>query len=111
VQGTLHWVNAKDALNVEVRLYDRLFTKADLDDLEEGTGFLDFINPNSLKVLENSKAEASMASAEIGSRYQFEREGYFCVDLESSAERIIFNRTVPLRDTWAKIENAQKNPA
>lgn len=109
VQGTLHWVNVKSAIDIEVRLYDRLFSKADLDDLEEGSGFLDFVNPDSLKVLENCKAEASLARANIGSRYQFEREGYFIADLESTPEKLIFNRTVPLRDTWAKIEGAQKS--
>jgi glutaminyl-tRNA synthetase len=110
VQGTLHWVSTENIIDVEVRLYDRLFTKADLNDLDEGAEFLDFINPNSLQVIERSKAEASLASATPGSRYQFEREGYFVVDLDSSPEKLIFNRIVPLRDTWAKIEEAQKHP-
>lgn len=109
VQGTLHWVSVQHAIYIEVRLYDRLFNKADLDDLEEGTGFLDFINPDSLSVIGNCVAEASLTTASIGSRYQFEREGYFIVDLDSTPERLIFNRTVALRDTWAKIENSQKN--
>jgi glutaminyl-tRNA synthetase len=109
VQGTLHWVNAKNAFDVEVRLYDRLFVKADLEDLDEGTGFLDYINPDSLHVIEHCIAEASLASAKTGSRYQFEREGYFIVDPESNPGKLIFNRTVPLRDTWAKIEGAQKD--
>jgi glutaminyl-tRNA synthetase len=95
---------------VEVRLYDRLFTKADLNDLDEGSEFLDFINPNSLQVIDRCKTEASLASATPGSRYQFEREGYFVVDPDSSPEKLIFNRIVPLRDTWAKIEEAQKHP-
>ena len=111
VQGTLHWVSAHNAMDVEVRLYDRLFTKLDLNDLEEGTDFLDYVNSASLKVLEQCKAEASLASATQGMRYQFEREGYFVVDPDSSEGKVVFNRIVPLRDTWAKIEEAQKNPA
>jgi glutaminyl-tRNA synthetase len=109
VQGTLHWVNVEDAVDVEARLYDRLFTKADMNDMDAGQGFLDFINPNSLQVLANCKAEASIVSASEGSRYQFEREGYFFVDTESKPGKLVFNRTVPLRDSWAKIENAQKS--
>ncbi len=108
VQGTLHWVSAESAIDVEARLYDRLFTKSDLSDLEEGEGFLDFVNPDSLHVIGKCKAEASLASAVPGNRYQFEREGYFVVDLESTPGHLIFNRCVPLRDTWAKIEGAQK---
>jgi glutaminyl-tRNA synthetase len=108
VQGTLHWVSAHDAIAVEVRLYDRLFTKADLNDLEEGEGFLDYVNHDSLHVIDNCKAEASLISAVPGNRYQFEREGYFVVDPESNPAHIIFNRIVPLRDTWAKIEEAQR---
>jgi glutaminyl-tRNA synthetase len=110
VQGTLHWVSAHNAMDVEVRLYDRLFTKADLNDLDEGTAFLDYVNPNSLRVIEQCKAEASLASSTSGMRYQFEREGYFVVDPDSIPWKLVFNRIVPLRDTWAKIEEAQKNP-
>lgn len=110
VQGTLHWVSAHNAINVEARLYDRLFTMPDLNDLEEGTEFLDYLNPNSLQVLVNCKAEASLSTATVGSRYQFEREGYFVVDPDTSSTTLVFNRTVPLRDTWAKIENAQQSP-
>jgi glutaminyl-tRNA synthetase len=109
VQGTLHWVSAENAIDVEVRLYDRLFTKADLNDLEEGTGFLDYINPDSLHDIKHCIAEASLVSAKPGSRYQFEREGYFIVDPDSVSGKLIFNRIVPLRDTWAKIEEAQKS--
>jgi glutaminyl-tRNA synthetase len=108
VQGTLHWVSAHNAINVEARLYDRLFTKSDLNDLEEGEGFLDYVNPDSLHVIADCKAEASLISVVPGTRYQFEREGYFVVDLDSTHGHIIFNRIVPLRDTWAKIEQAQK---
>jgi glutaminyl-tRNA synthetase len=108
VQGTLHWVSAHNAIDVEARLYDRLFTKSDLNDLEEGEGFLDYVNPDSLHVIADCKAEASLISVVPGTRYQFEREGYFVVDLDSTHGHIIFNRIVPLRDTWAKIEQAQK---
>jgi glutaminyl-tRNA synthetase len=86
-----------------------LFNKADLNDLDEGAGFVDFINPDSLRVIGNCKAEASLSSATPGSRCQFEREGYFVVDTDSSNGNLVFNRIVPLRDTWAKIEIAQKN--
>ena len=110
VQGTLHWVSAESAIGVEIRLYDRLFSKADLNDLEEGLGFLDYINPDSLKVIEHCVVEGSIASAKPGTRYQFEREGYFIVDPDSVPEKLVFNRIVPLRDTWAKIEEAQRNP-
>jgi len=110
VQGTLHWISAHNAMDVEVRLYDRLFTKADLNDLDEGTEFLDYVNPNSLQVIQQCKAEASLASATSGMHYQFEREGYFVVDPDSTEGKLVFNRIVPLRDTWAKIEEAQKNP-
>jgi glutaminyl-tRNA synthetase len=110
VQGTLHWVSTENAIDVEVRLYDRLFNKADLNDLDEGAEFLDFINPDSLQIIERCKVETSLSSAAPGSRYQFEREGYFVVDPDSSPEKLIFNRIVPLRDTWAKIVEAQKYP-
>jgi glutaminyl-tRNA synthetase len=109
VQGTLHWVAAENTIDVEVRLYDRLFTKADLNDLEEGTKFIDFVNPNSLEIIEHCMVEASLVSAKAGDRYQFEREGYFIVDTDSTPGRLVFNRIVPLRDTWAKIEEAQKS--
>ena len=108
VQGTLHWVSAMNGINVEVRLYDRLFTKADLNDLDEDANFLDYFNPDSLHVITDCVAEASLSTATPGSRYQFEREGYFSVDPDSSAGKPVFNRIVPLRDTWAKIEGAQK---
>ncbi len=108
VQGTLHWVSAESALDVEVRLYDRLFTKADLNDLDDGAGFLDFVNPDSLHVLDHCMVEASLISTSPGSRYQFEREGYFIVDPDSVKGKLVFNRIVPLRDTWAKIEESQK---
>ena len=108
VQGTLHWVSAAHALDAEVRLYDRLFTVPDPRDAEEGEDFLSFINPNSLEVLASCKVEPSLASAKAGDRFQFERQGYFCLDPDSTPEKPVFNLTVTLRDSWAKIEEGQK---
>ncbi len=108
VKATLHWVSAAHALEAEVRLYDHLFLKADPNDVEEGRSFKDYINPDSLIVLKSCRVEPCLASAPAGSRYQFERQGYFCVDRDSSDGRPVFNRTVSLRDTWAKIEKSQK---
>jgi len=107
VKGTLHWVSAAHALDAEVRLYDHLFVKPDPSDEKEGADFKAFLNPNSLVTLTSCKVEPSLAGAAPGSRYQFLRQGYFCVDnADSSAEKLAFNRTVTLRDTWAKIERA-----
>jgi glutaminyl-tRNA synthetase len=108
VKGTLHWVSAAHSLEAEVRLYDRLFLKPDPLDVEEGEDFTANLNPNSLKVLTSCRVEPSLAGAAPGSRYQFERQGYFCVDPDSTNEKLVFNLTVPLRDTWAKIEQKQK---
>jgi glutaminyl-tRNA synthetase len=104
VKATLHWVSAAHALEAEVRLYDRLFIKEDPDDTKEGQDFTDNINPDSLEVLSSCRVEPSLAGATPEDRVQFERMGYFCVDRDSTAERLVFNRTVSLRDTWAKIE-------
>jgi glutaminyl-tRNA synthetase len=104
VKATLHWVSAAHALSVEVRLYDRLFSVEDPDRAIDGRSFLDFLNPDSLKVLADCQAEPSLADARPMDRFQFERLGYFCVDSESSAGALVFNRTVGLRDSWAKIE-------
>jgi glutaminyl-tRNA synthetase len=101
-KGVIHWVSAKHAVTAEVRLYDRLFNEAAPDANHEGKTFLDFINPDSLSVLTNAKLEPSLASSEKSQGYQFEREGYFCRD--SERETLVFNRTVTLRDSWAKIE-------
>jgi glutaminyl-tRNA synthetase len=107
VKGTLHWVSANHAFDAEVRLYDHLFTKRDSTDVEEGTDYKSNLNPKSLETLTSCKAEPSLKGAAPGSRYQFERLGYFCVDtVDSSAEKLVFNRTVSLRDTWAKISKA-----
>jgi glutaminyl-tRNA synthetase len=108
VRGTLHWVSADHSLPAEVRLYDHLFSKPDPEDAEEGADFTANLNPNSLEVLTSCRVEPSLAGAAPGSRYQFERHGYFCVDPDSSDGNLMFNRTVALRDTWAKIEKAMK---
>jgi len=105
VKATLHWISAAHAVDAEVRLYDRLITVPDTNNLEEGKTFLDYINPDSLKVLQNCKIEAHLAEAEPGFRCQFERLGYFCADLDSTKEKPVFNRTVTLRDTWARMQN------
>jgi glutaminyl-tRNA synthetase len=107
VKATLHWVSARHALRAEVRLYDRLFTKENMGDLGEDEDYRDYLNPESLKTVEAS-VEPSLAGAEPGTRYQFERQGYFCVDPDSRPEKLVFNRTVGLRDTWAKIEKKQE---
>jgi glutaminyl-tRNA synthetase len=104
VPGTLHWVSAPHAVTAEVRLYDQLFTAANPNDVEEGQQFTDFINPRSLTVLSDCRLEPSLAAAVPGSSYQFERLGYFCADLKDSRPgRPVFNRSVTLRDTWAKV--------
>jgi len=109
VKATLHWVSAAHALDAEVRLYDRLFTVEDPDDVAAGTDFTSNLNPDSLEVLSGCKLEPSLAAASPGSRYQFERQGYFCADEKDCAgERLVFNRTVGLRDTWAKIEKRDR---
>ena len=105
VKATLHWVSAAHSLPAEVRLYDHLFTTANPD---EARDFTTVLNPNSLEVLTTCQVEPSLASATPGSRYQFERQGYFCADPDSSPGKVVFNRTVSLRDAWAKVEKAQK---
>jgi methionine--tRNA ligase beta chain len=109
VMGTLHWVSADQSLKAEVRLYDHLFTKPNPGDEKGKSDFKMLLNRNSLEKLTSCRVEPSLSDAEPGSRYQFLRQGYFCVDsIDSSADKLIFNRTVTLRDTWAKIEKAQK---
>jgi glutaminyl-tRNA synthetase len=107
VKATLHWVPAAYAVPAEVRLYDRLFSVEDPENAPEGKTFLDYLNPNSLEVLRDALVEPSLASAVPGDRVQFERLGYFSVDPDSRPGALVFNRTVSLRDTWARI--AQKN--
>lgn len=108
VKSTIHWVSAQHALDAEVRLYENLFTKEDPNDAPGGQDFRANLNPNSLEVIANAKLEPSVNGASVETRYQFERLGYFCVDPDSTAEKLVFNRTVPLRDTWAKIEKREK---
>ena len=103
VKGTIHWVSIPHAIKAEVRVYDRLFTH-EAPDADKEVDFKEYINPNSLEVI-TGYMEPSLKSAEIGERYQFQRLGYFCVDKDTNAERIVFNKTVGLRDTWAKLES------
>jgi len=107
VKATLHWVSAPHAIKAEARLYDHLFAKPDPDDVEPGGSFIANLNPNSLEV-KACYVEPSVIGAKPGMRYQFERLGYFCVDLDSTDKRLVFNRTATLRDTWARIEKAMK---
>jgi glutaminyl-tRNA synthetase len=104
VKSTIHWVSAAHAIDAEVRLYDRLFTKEDPNQVDEGQEFTANLNPNSLEVIEHAKLEPSLANAPAGNRYQFERLGYFSVDPDSRPGHLVFNRTVALKDAWAKIE-------
>ena len=102
VKGTLHWVSASQALDAEVRLYDRLFNHPFPKEAEGD--FTDYINPDSLQVIENAKVEPGLKDAAVGDRFQFERVGYFCVDPDTTDEKLVFNRTIALRDSWAKID-------
>ncbi len=108
VKATIHWVSAVHAVDAEVRLYENLFLSEDPNAVEAGKTFLDNLNPNSLEVLPICKLEPSLAKAEAGDRFQFERLGYFCVDPDTTEELLVFNRTVQLRDSWAKIESRDK---
>jgi glutaminyl-tRNA synthetase len=109
VKATLHWVSAAHSLKAEVRLYEHLFTKPNPDDEKDGPDYKSYLNPNSLQTLTTCHVEPSLADASPGSRYQFERQGYFCVDSKDLSEgALVFNRTVSLRDTWAKIEGNRK---
>ena len=107
VKATLHWVSAAHAMEAEVRLYDKLLNRADPSEEKDGSTFKDFIDLNSLEVIQSAKLEPSLAGATAGSRYQFERLGYFCVDSDSTPGKMVFNRTVTLRDTWAKVAKAE----
>jgi glutaminyl-tRNA synthetase len=104
VKSTIHWVSTAHAFSAEIRLYDKLFTKSDPGDVAEGGSFLDNLNPNSLEIVTDAKLEPSLANAGLEDRFQFERVGYFCLDPDSSETRKIFNRTLALKDSWAKIE-------
>ena len=104
VKSTIHWVSAAHAIDAEVRIYDKLFTKEDPNQVEDGQEFTANLNPNSLEVIAPAKLEPSLANAPVEARYQFERLGYFCVDPDSKPGHLVFNRTVALKDTWAKVE-------
>jgi len=108
VRGTSHWVSTAHALSAEVRLYSHLFTKEDTGDVEEGKDFKDYINPDSLEILTSCLVEPSLKEAKPGTGYQFLRQGYFCVDPDTTQDKLVFNRTVTLRDTWAKIQRSLK---
>ncbi|TLY20528.1 MAG: glutamine--tRNA ligase/YqeY domain fusion protein [Nitrospirae bacterium] len=108
VKGTLHWVSAAHALEAEVRLYEHLFLKADAGDVGEGLDYTANLNPNSFERLTGCQVERTLAAAAPLSRYQFERQGYFCLDPDTSDQKLVFNRTVALRDSWAKIEKTQQ---
>jgi len=104
VKGTMHWVDAEEAKDIEIRLYDRLFLEEEPDKVDEGKSFTDNINPDSLNII-TAKAEPSISNADIGETFQFERKGYFCVDKDSTKDKIIYNRTISLRDSWAKLSS------
>jgi glutaminyl-tRNA synthetase len=104
VKSTIHWVSTAHAIAAEIRLYDKLFTRADPGNLAEGESFLDILNPNSLEALTEAKLEPSLANAKLEDRFQFERVGYFCLDPDSTPGNLVFNRTLALKDSWAKIE-------
>ena len=107
VKATIHWVSAAHAVDAEVRIYENLFLKENPSDVEEGQDVLDNLNPNSLEIIADAKVEPSLANATAGTRYQFERLGYFCVDPDSKPGKPVFNRTVALKDTWARVEKKQ----
>jgi glutaminyl-tRNA synthetase len=103
VKATMHWVSAKHAVKAEVRMYDHLFLKEDPDEVaDEKLDWKSNLNPDSLKVISNAMLEPALGAGKPGDRFQFERLGYFCVDLDSSAAKVVFNRTVTLKDQWAK---------
>jgi glutaminyl-tRNA synthetase len=104
VQGTIHWVSASHAVNAEVRMYDRLFTVENAKKVDEDKTYLDYVNPESLKVLTNCKVEPSLINVVSGEQFQFERKGFFCADIDTKPGTPVFNLTVSLRDSWAKIE-------
>ena len=107
VKSTIHWVSAAHAIDAEVRLYETLFTRENPNEVDEGKDFTDHLNPKSLELISDAKVEPSLKPAAPGARYQFERLGYFAVDSDTTPEKLVFNRTVTLKDTWAKIEKRQ----
>jgi glutaminyl-tRNA synthetase len=111
VKATIHWVSAAHAVDAEVRIYESLFLKEDPSDVEEGKDVLDNLNPNSLEIIDNAKLEPSLGNAAVGTRYQFERLGYFFVDPDSKPSKPVFNRTVALKDAWARVEKKRGGKA
>ncbi|MEC8909958.1 MAG: glutamine--tRNA ligase, partial [Chloroflexota bacterium] len=109
VRGTSHWVSANHAVDAEVRIYDHLFSTIDPDDVPEGGDFKDNLNPQSLVVLKSAKLEQGLNEAKAGESFQFLRQGYFTVDPDSTPEAPVFNRTVALRDTWSRMDQARKD--
>ena len=107
VKSTIHWVSAEHALDAEIRLYDRLFTVENPAG-QKNADFKDFLNPNSLEVLSSCKVEPTLEKQKPLDRFQFERQGYFCIDPETTGDKLIINRTVGLRDTWAKVQKQQQ---
>lgn len=105
VRGTIHWVSAVHAVEAEVRLYETLFTQPDPEDTPEGEDFTHYLNPNSLQIIADAKLEPDLAAAGVGDKFQFMRQGYFAADPDTTAERPVFNLTVTLRDTWAKVQS------
>jgi glutaminyl-tRNA synthetase len=103
VKGTLHWVSARHAVDAEVRLYDRLFNHEDPSG-QKDHDYREFLNPDSLKILKGCKLEPSLAKAGHLDKFQFQRLGYFCVDYDSTGDNLVFNRTVSLKDTWARVK-------
>jgi glutaminyl-tRNA synthetase len=104
VKGTIHWVSAEKSANAEVRLYDHLFKTPDPEDVPEGADWRTNLNPNSLELIDDARVEPSLTAAQPGERFQFERLGYFTVDKDSAPQKLVFTRTVTLKDTWAKEE-------
>jgi glutaminyl-tRNA synthetase len=107
VKATIHWVSAAHAVDAEVRIYENLFLKEDPSDVEHGKDVLDELNPKSLEIIADAKLEPLLGTATVGTRYQFERLGYFCVDPDSKPGKPVFNRTVALKDAWARVEKKQ----
>jgi glutaminyl-tRNA synthetase len=107
VKSTIHWVSAAHAVDAEVRIYENLFSKENPSDVEPGQDVLDSLNSKSLEIIADAKVEPSLANAAAGARYQFERLGYFCVDPDSKPGKPVFNRTVALKDAWARVEKKQ----
>jgi glutaminyl-tRNA synthetase len=106
VKSTIHWVSAAHAVDAEVRIYETLFNKENPDEVDEGGDFTENLNPLSLEVIAPAKLEPSLAKAPAGGRFQFERLGYFCVDPDSKPGKPVFNRTVALKDAWAKVQRS-----